>query len=156
MRHLLWAGWCPVLVQEDTCTPSQGGSDDQPFDQGDGGCVGSLGLLRVVNIVQYCATMTNKLAKRLTMSLCKKDFIVNCTFVSGAGLVLVVVGWYRMRDTRLPGRKLEHVVGSEDSTCSSQLLRLAVCLHDLMDCIVAARMPPRTFDSRDVFRLRDG
>ena len=90
------------------------------------------------------------------MSLCKKDFIVNCTFVGGAGLVLVVVGWYRMRDTRLPGGKLEHVVGGEDCACGSQLLRPAVRLHDLMDCIVAARTPPRTFDSRDVFRLCDG
>ena len=56
MRHLcgevLWAGWCPVLVRGGICAPSQGGLDDQPFDQGDGGYADSSGLLRVVNIMQ--------------------------------------------------------------------------------------------------------
>ena len=91
------------------------------------------------------------MAIRLTMSLCKKDFVVNCAFVSGARLVLIVVRWYWMRYARLPGRKLEHIMDGEDSACSSQLLRSAVGLHDLMDCVVAAGTPPRTFDSGDVF-----
>ena len=88
------------------------------------------------------------------MPLCEEDLVVD-RVISCAALVIVIIRWNQVVNARLPRRKIEHATRSKAGTSGRQLARTAVSLHNLIDCVVTARTPPRVFDDRDMFRLRD-
>ena len=86
-----------------------------------------------------------------TMGLGKEYFVVNRFLVGGTRLIIVVVQCNRVRGAGLPGREIKHPMCGENGTSSGQLLCTPIGLHNLIDCVMAARTAPGSFDNRDMF-----